>query len=57
MKSKIYLRLTMVFTTILMFTYIATAQTTIYVKIVDGGDDAEEYQQEKALKSPLDIWI
>ena len=52
MKSKIYIRLTMVFATILMFTYIATAQTTINVKIVDGGDDAEEYQQEKSTEEP-----
>ncbi|MFC2115512.1 T9SS type A sorting domain-containing protein [Bacteroidota bacterium] len=47
MKSKLLTRLTMVFATLLMFAFIANAQTTINVKIVDGGDDAEEYQQAK----------
>ena len=42
MKSKFYLRFTMVFTAILMFTFIATSQTTIEVRVAGGNDDAEE---------------
>ncbi|MFC2116468.1 CUB domain-containing protein [Bacteroidota bacterium] len=42
MKSKFYTRLTMVFATILMFTYIAISQTTISVQVLDPNDDAEE---------------
>ena len=42
MKLKFYHRFTMVFTTILMFTFIASSQTTITVQINAGIDDAEE---------------
>ena len=42
MKSKFYTRFTMVFTTILMFTYTATSQTSITIPIIAGEDDAEE---------------
>ena len=49
MKSKIYIRFTMVFTAILMFTFIATAQTTISVPVADALDDVEEYRQDKDL--------
>ncbi|MFC2081085.1 T9SS type A sorting domain-containing protein [Bacteroidota bacterium] len=48
MKSKLYTRLMMVFTTILMFTFIATAQTTISVQISEIGDDTEEVAEEGA---------
>ncbi|MFC2116135.1 T9SS type A sorting domain-containing protein [Bacteroidota bacterium] len=42
MKYKFYTRFTMVFITILMFAYVAIAQTTITVAITDGAYDAEE---------------
>src|SRR4030042_5983854 len=42
MKSKFYTRFTMVFTTILMFTYTTTSQTSITIPIIAGEDDAEE---------------
>src|SRR4030042_410109 len=42
MKSKYYKRFAMVFTTILMFTFIATSQTTITVRVSDPMDDCEE---------------
>ncbi|MFC2116410.1 T9SS type A sorting domain-containing protein [Bacteroidota bacterium] len=42
MKSKFYNRLTMVLATILMFTFIASSQTTINVLIAEDEDDAEE---------------
>ena len=41
MKSKIYIRLTMVFTAVLMFTYAATSQTTI-TSLSLPGDNNEE---------------
>jgi len=44
MKSKLYKRFAMVFGTMLMFTLIATSQTTINVKVVDVNDDVEEYR-------------
>jgi hypothetical protein len=43
MNSKFYKRLAMVFTTILMFTFIATSQTTINVMVAEDNDDMEEY--------------
>ena len=43
MNSKFYKRLAMVFTTILMFTFIASSQTTINIKISNADDDCEEY--------------
>jgi hypothetical protein len=52
MKSKFYTRFVMVFMTMLMFAYTATSQTTISVMVVDGGDDAEEYQQAKSAEEP-----
>ncbi|MCK4920019.1 MAG: T9SS type A sorting domain-containing protein [Bacteroidales bacterium] len=43
MKSKLYTKLIMVISTILMFTYIATAQnTTISIQILNDADDVEE---------------
>jgi hypothetical protein len=42
MKSKFYLRLTMVFTAILMFAFAARAQTTVEVQVLYSEDDAEE---------------
>ena len=39
----------MVFTAILMFTFIATAQTTISVPVADALDDVEEYRQDQDL--------
>ena len=42
MRSKISTRITMVFTTLLMFSFFATAQTTITVTIANEADDAEE---------------
>ena len=44
MKSKFYKRFAMVFTTILMFTFIATSQTTINVMVTVAEDDVEEYR-------------
>ena len=52
MKSKFYTRFAIVFTTILMFTYFATAQTTISVPVADALDDVEEYQQAKSDSEP-----
>jgi hypothetical protein len=45
MKSQIYIRLTMVFTAILMFTYTATSQTTVNYKIAEANDDCEEVRE------------
>jgi hypothetical protein len=42
MKSNLYTRIGMVFTSILMFTYIATSQTTVEVQVLYAEDDAEE---------------
>ena len=42
MKSKFYTKFSMVFMTLVMFAFIASAQTTITSTIVDGADDAEE---------------
>lgn len=42
MKSKIYPRFTMFFTTLLLFTFIASSQTTISIPIIASEDDAEE---------------
>jgi len=43
MNTKFYKRLTMVLTTILMFTFIAASQTTISINVADDADDCEEY--------------
>lgn len=49
MKSKLYTKLIMVIATILMFTYIATAQNiTISIQISDDGDDVEEVAEDGA---------
>ncbi len=45
MKSKIYIRLTMVFATILMFTYAVNSQTTINIKVAEENDDCEEVRE------------
>ncbi len=42
MKSKLYYKFLMLFTTLIMFAFIATSQTTISVPIIDAHDDAEE---------------
>jgi len=42
MKSKLYQRFVMLFTFLVMFTFIANSQTTISVPITDPHDDAEE---------------
>jgi len=56
MKSKLLTRLTMVFTAILMFTFIATAQTTISIPVADALDDVEEYGQDQDLtKDPPEV--
>lgn len=49
MKSKIYIRLILVFTTLFVFTLMATSQnTTISVQVSDSGDDVEEVAEEGA---------
>jgi hypothetical protein len=42
MKLKLYHRFIMLFTTLIMFAFIANSQTTISVPIIDAHDDAEE---------------
>jgi len=48
MNSKIYLRLTLIFTTLFVFTLFAASQTTISVQVSDDGDDVEEVAEEGA---------
>jgi len=48
MKSKFYKRIAMVFTTILMFTFITSSQTTISVQISNSLDDTEEVSEDGA---------
>ena len=47
MKSKIYNRLSLFFAFIVMFTFIASAQTTIKVRVDRSEDDAEEILADK----------
>lgn len=39
----LYKKLALVFTTMALFTFVATSQTTVTYSITDGGDDVEEY--------------
>jgi hypothetical protein len=46
MKTNLYIRLTTVFTALILFAFCASAQTTINVKVSEANDDVEEFRGE-----------
>ena len=53
MRSKFYTRFITIFTSMLMFTFIASSQTTISVQISDDLDDTEEVTETDGTSDPL----